>query len=971
MKFTGVYIPEIDAKDLYLSNNIIGARNSEYKIRKNGKLNYNRFINTLDYSLDLIKLREIYDEIYDEEYRAAHPMSEFDSSKEYTDQVINVTFKYSVKEFNQNGKNVFVKNGYDARKLKYNDGIAECNGEIVGVETDKDVERTTLPLPKYIKYISHDENDKFSKGHYEIGGGVPVLMTRAELRHWIYTNGFRCDGIHYVRFKRSAGSARRGVCNFINEKLYPKFDEYDRCGLDIKDGQKINLASWEAYISLTASSIIDTLEIKPENILLIDDYESTFQDRVMLTSSVNDHLVTEPKTIDVTNSIWDGQSLIDKSLLGKYAEHGMVLLRNRFFKSCCFNTNIQQWFKDNGITDVSQLHGKTIATKIEDIKLITCPTSIKYVKFGTFEQWLKCLSPTFGVVKYDHLTKYFDGDLVQIHYQLLNSLQLSYNDVKELLKPSLEYILALRDDPAVLRYHIKFGGYKNGGIVGSKNKNDIIYALMNLNDSFTKTKIYADFVRALVKSQFDNLKLGHVLVNGNYSTLCGNPIEMLQSAIGRFDGKSQIGVGNIHLTRFDYDRPLIASRSPHVASGNIWVPMNTANEMIDKYMNTTPQICYMNSIGENVLFRLSGSDFDSDCALFSDNEVLIRAAKKNYHNFLVPTGAVAAEKIERYYTNEQKADLDIKTSVNKIGEIINFSQILNSVMWDNIAHGDTFEDNIEIYKDIAQLDTMSNLEIDSAKKVFCVNNVTELKNLKNKYDLRDDLGKDIRPKFFMHVAKKKGYYIKGAKDYKVHMTTMDYVQDVVNRTVYAANKYNALGNERLSTVLDDSKYDNSEVSYAQIDKIEEIVKNLKSARSAIYLDHNIDTEEKEILNDRLTYNTIYEISKFKINYNTAYAIMNRLDRSKQIADIRQTLFYLLLSLPSTMFFDVFDKSKKNIVYLIMQNDGSDYDCEFYSHKFKHVFVDGSEYKKIDESDISKRVDIDDILNKMQFNSKKR
>ena len=42
---------------------------------------------------------------------------------------------------------------------------------------------------------------------------------------------------------------------------------------------------------------------------------------------------------------------------------------------------------------------------------------------------------------------------------------------------------------------------------------------------------------------------------------------------------------------------------------------------------------------------------------------------------------VTAVKRKRYYTVEQQADLDIKTSVKKIGEIINESQRLNSILW--------------------------------------------------------------------------------------------------------------------------------------------------------------------------------------------------------------------------------------------------------------------------------------------------
>lgn len=184
---------------------------------------------------------------------------------------------------------------------------------------------------------------------------------------------------------------------------------------------------------------------------------------------------------------------------------------------------------------------------------------------------------------------------------------------------------------------------------------------------------------------------------------------MLQQSIGKFDGKSQIGIGNIHSIRFDYNKTLLASRSPHVTIGNIWLPYNTENKLIDCYFNLTPEIICLNSIGENVLQRLSGADFDSDTVLLTDNEILIRAAKRNYHLFKTPTSFVSARKVKRYYTPEQQSDLDIKTSVNKIGEIINLSQELNSLLWDRMYHGETYDDIKELYYDICQLPTASDM----------------------------------------------------------------------------------------------------------------------------------------------------------------------------------------------------------------------------------------------------------------------
>ena len=119
------------------------------------------------------------------------------------------------------------------------------------------------------------------------------------------------------------------------------------------------------------------------------------------------------------------------------------------------------------------------------------------------------------------------------------------------------------------------------------------------------------------------MRKGHLLVPGNYSTLLGNPIEMLQQSIGRFCGASQLGVGKIHTHRFPYGQQVLGVRSPHITMGNIWLPVNQENTEIDRYFLITDEIVCINSIGENTLQRLSGCDFDSDTVLLTDHPILI------------------------------------------------------------------------------------------------------------------------------------------------------------------------------------------------------------------------------------------------------------------------------------------------------------------------------------------------------------
>ena len=920
-----IYIPSIDAKDIYLSSHYIEDNPDGYNLKlKDGQYNLRKFTNSLDDSLDLTELLNIYYKKYrrkDFSFRI--------KKHQYTTNVINLTFKYSVKEWNQMSKNTFVKFGYDYRALVFEDCIAKNEtGEIVGIQVGENLHSPIEELPNYFSIVdieTKNENGVSTTTNvpkqYKKVKEPKTLKTNAELRKELYRHGFICNGVQYCRMKRSSGSARVGKCLFINEELLKPLLKFSSGNITIQEGEEVDLAAYESYISLPSSSIIGTIPIAPENILLIDDYESVFREDVIETHNENGWLTTSEKNCEISNSIWDGQSLIDISLMGDYSCYGMILLRNLMFKSCCFNCNIQKWFQDNNITDISQLNGKTRATRIEDIKLITTPSSIKYLKFDTLDNWLDHLYPEFGVVKHDKKTHFFGGKLVQTHYQLINTLQLSQDEVREFLQESLDFAQLLRDNPAVVRHYIKYPDIEELDAMAKPmlDKNDVVYHLMCINDNFTKTKYYQEFLVDLLRSYYKNLKNGHVYVNGNYATLLGNPIEMLQQSIGTFQGESQIGVGNIHNIRFGYHKTLLGSRSPHVTMGNIWLAYNKENIQIDRYFNLTDEIVCINSIGENVLQRLSGADFDSDTVLLTDNEILIRAAKRNYHVFKTPTSFVTAKKVKRYYTPEEQADLDIKISVNKIGEIINLSQELNSLLWDKMYHGSSYDSIKDLYYDICQLDVMSGIEIDKAKKEFDIDNHKELTKMRKKYqeELSDEYNRKKMPHFFSHISRQKGYYNPEKKNYCKYDTSMDYLQTVVNgfRIKHPYKK------EWLPfvAILDKTLYRTSGVNQKQINRIYSIVKKYIAERKSIFsleLDKD-DTNERVQL---LYSNLISDIENETIGFSTLYRLLSSLEE-KENSQIKNTLLKVLYLCGNESFNNAIINSSSEIEQL--EPDGDD------------------------------------------------
>lgn len=920
----------LEAKDLWLNNHLNNMPECGYSIvDKNGQINYKKFSGSFSYSLELDKLKKVYYSVY-----RRKNIIFTRKNKEYVKSIININFTYSVKEFNptsyyiktDTGKKIsgtaYVKIGYDISEMAFTDGVCKLNGEVAGVITG-------VPIKEVDNDIYQVGNFDFSNGEYVLKSNRTIVSI-ADLRKWIYTEGFICDHRHYIRYKRSNGSSRIGKCLFIDEALYPQIYKWECCGIDPCQNSNFDLAAFEAYIGLTMSSIIGTVEIYPENILVIDDYESVFTEKMIVCRDKDGHLQSQTEMHEVHNNIWDGQSLMDTSLFYNYQEWGMLLLRNRFFKSCCFNTNIQQWFKDHNITSVSQLQGFTLATNIEDIKLITTPSSIKYLKFGTLRQWLDKLNPTFGIVKHEKPTHNLGGLLVYSHYQLINTLQLSERDVSELIKPTVSLMNGLYEDPAVMRMYINYK-HQNKLNRNLASKNDSIISMLGITDKFSETKQYEDFKFDLIRSIKNDMKRGRILIHGNYSVLFGNPIEMLESSIGIFNGKSQIGVGNIYNKNFSFNQTILGSRSPHVCASNIYLATNIYNAEIEKYFNLSKQIVAVNSINEPLLDRFSGCDFDSDTCLLTDNQILINAAKKNYDKFLVPTNAVSAKKTKRKYSPEELADLDHKTSSNKIGEDINLAQVLTTQMWDYIYSGSSFEEVQDLYNDIVTLDVLSGLEIDKAKKEFDIDTGTEIKIIRNKRSVKATDGRTVLPKFLGFIAKRKGYYDKSKKDYSYHRSSMEYVQRAVNRLRYHHSPHH-------TTLADLLKIDSSNTADANYKQRKAIIEKLRESKAEILKVFNSGNTYEPKVKEEMVSDILKERDEFinamKINRNTVRLLIQSADKN-EYSDCKKEMFDTLFSPRVNALYDAIESIREPITVIEEDLNG---DVDIFGVKYSHKII---------------------------------
>ena len=722
-----------------------------------------------------------------------------------------------------------------------------------------------------------------------------------QLREKIYEDGFDItinnETIHYVRYKRSAGQARAGRCLFIKQELYNDMMEYSFAGIDITD-KKIDLASIESYISLTLSSIQSKIRINKNEILIVDDKYSTFTDNVIVSKEKNGELVTYIETAEIENCLFDGEGLLDKSLFtGIYKNKSMLLLRNKFFKANCLNTDIQLFFKEHyNKPTITDKFGNLLLTK--DIKLIVTPSAVKYLKFGTYQQWLDNIDEYFGVVKTEHESeKLSQPDTCYLNYQITNTLNLTEDKVQELLNPSLDYLHLLKTDIDVLRYHLKINKLT---LNEAFSTDEFIYNMISLTDEVQYTKLFKEYKTNLLKAYKNRLKHAKIPVHGNYMHLFGNPIEFLYHAINI---NNQTMVGNeVYCTMFN-QQTLFGARSPHVTMGNVAILNNTYHDDY-KYFHITKDIAFINSINNNILMRLNGADFDGDEMLLTDNEILIN----NVIQELVPTNLVDSVKLSEEYTLKNLAALDTRTSNNKIGEIINLSQKLNSIYWEKYNNN---ESTTEIYKDICTLANLSNIEIDRAKRVFNINSQRELNKIRKKYNQYKD------PYYFKIVQNKKDV----TKLNKYHCTNDILLTILEKRTkdkrVRKTTTFTELFKDKTINLADTSinaTIDNIINIITESDKIvKEIYKNSDTTKQYKYL---ASTEEKQ--------NCINKLNSINITEDIIKILINKFDNrdNKEIKGIGRRLLISLYHLNTEIFNNLFIQKKQQLKRLIPDKNGN-------------------------------------------------
>ena len=114
------------------------------------------------------------------------------------------------------------------------DHVRVRDGELIAIEVpyQKDTQYASVqnPISEALlgKYFVYDSE---AKAYRRSKAVIPSAVTCKAIREKLYAEGFDIDGIHYVRYKRSAGASRDGRCLFIAGPLYTDMIAWSSCDL--------------------------------------------------------------------------------------------------------------------------------------------------------------------------------------------------------------------------------------------------------------------------------------------------------------------------------------------------------------------------------------------------------------------------------------------------------------------------------------------------------------------------------------------------------------------------------------------------------------------------------------------------------------------------------------------------------------------------------------------------------------------
>ena len=583
-------------------------------------------------------------------------------------------------------------------------------------------------LFRQVRLITGD-NRKF-QNYVIFVDGNGVSKYEDAVRHMV-RDGIIVDGVRYVYGCRSASMVRNRIFSFVHEDIWPELNERLTLG---REPQRTVLSKYEAYKSLALSSChcLDgwhptmivvpdlTLTVRGQNISYLVDKTTmlTNKDGVQFPWTQKD---IETSIRDVEINAFDGVGLIDTTLakqaeeiIGSHSPVTTFILRGAFVKGLLVAVDYQSFFAEHGVDYIQDIFGRWYDA--HGSYMIVTKSMFKGYSYFTpngmaseYDQYLDLVEKyqhVYGIAKYNYSFEE-EPRSARLNYQVLQDLDLNFDDFCEIAKPSMEWAERVVDGDPLFTF--AFLGLTADRCVPV---NAYARAIMK-NPEMLNERCVRKYVRDSVRKYIEDMKCGRLFADASFRFLVPDLILFMEHVAGlplrgclapdEFYSKSRDGI---------CEGQYCILRNPHIGPSEHVILIGKTSPEIERYFGHLSNIAMIGSYSLTAQ-RLNGADFDGDLVNVVKNEMMMKGVRKDLPIVIDledKTPALAEEN-----TVENRIGLALRTYVSNIGSFSNTSTAYHN----RIASSP--EQKAEFLRRISIISLLTGREIDRAK---CGTNVT-------------------------------------------------------------------------------------------------------------------------------------------------------------------------------------------------------------------------------------------------------
>ncbi|WP_343209442.1 RNA dependent RNA polymerase [Anaerolentibacter hominis] len=460
--------------------------------------------------------------------------------------------------------------------------------------------------------------------------------------------GLNLNGTHFTNGERSASMVRTSILSFVSEDIADKLQEAVTLGAA---PSKSVLSKWYAYRGLMLSSC-HCLEQWYPKIIIVPDYyrtipgqhiryaqdcESTFTDKDGRERTWVQKEIAETVR-DIRINVFDGCGIHHpeitrqvKELLSCDTDPTSILWRAPFIKGMTHEADYVAFLTERGVTHIRDIWGTAHDIRKEPM-LILCESMYKgkpyFHRDGTAADWDNYLTlfrqyrHSIGVAKWNFSSEE-EPVYTRANYQILQDLELSYEDFASLAAESIEWLERIIQGDEL--YACCFLG-----LFADRRKALNQYTQAILKDPrMLKEAGVRNYFISLVDKYKNELKCGKLWIKATFKFLVPDLI-MLMEHIGNLPVNGCLEADECYVSahgtpcRGDY----LIERNPHICRSEHTVLRAEDSEVISRYCKNLANVCMIN--GKSITpQRLNGADFDGDLVLVVDNETMLKGVDRN------------------------------------------------------------------------------------------------------------------------------------------------------------------------------------------------------------------------------------------------------------------------------------------------------------------------------------------------------